>query len=176
MSNRPLKGSVAEKAAEVFLTKDGWTVHRARAVMVNPAPGKFFVFSHDVWGVFDLVCTHPERGFLFVQVTTISGKTGSLNYGHVGDRKRKVEKLPLPPQMKFVRTAGDDVVDVRLSYRAQIWGARNQRKGRTITRWFQVWDFDVARRVWTQQPQRIVISGQASDVRHETPTSQTGGS
>lgn len=149
MTSRPLKGSVAEKAAETYLTEQGYEVHRARAVMVNPAPGKFFVFSHDVWKAVDLACMSATKGFLFVQVTTISGKSGSLQYGHVAERRKKLEALPWPSQGN-----GADP-----SYRIQVWGARNQRKGRLIARWFQVWDFDVARRVWTQEPARIAISG-----------------
>lgn len=158
MSNRPLKGSVAEKAAEAYLKADGWTVHRARAVMVNPAPGKFFVFSHDLWGAIDLAGIHPQRGFLFVQVATIGGKTGSLDYGNVAKRRHKVEALPWPPQMAIVHATGNGV-GIDPPYRVQVWGGRNQKRGRVVARWFQVWDYDVDRRLWTQQPQRIAISG-----------------
>lgn len=158
MSSRPLKGSVAEKAAEAYLTADGWTVHRARAVMVNPAPGKFFVFSHDLWGAIDLAGIHPQRGFLFVQVATITGKTGSLDYANVAKRRKKIEALPWPPQMAIVHQSGD-AVGIAPLYRVAVWGARNQRIGRLAARWFQIWDYDVDRRLWALQPQRIAISG-----------------
>lgn len=157
MTARPLKGSAAVKAWDTILKSEGYTTHVARAVLVNYSPGKFFTQSNDIWNAVDVVSVHPQRGFAFDQVTTISGQSGNLDYGHVGDRKKKLDALPWPPQMAVHQTG--DGTGIFPWYLVRVIGARNQKVGRLAARWFQVWSLDVDRKVWTLSPNRVHVSG-----------------
>lgn len=169
MTSRPLKGSAAEKAAVEIWEKDGFVVHRARAHILRVGPpfcpychqamGRIFADSNDIWKAVDLIGMHPARGFRFGQITTISGKSGNLSYGNVSKRKVKLEALPWPPQLAVDRIGNGTAL---LSwYTVEIWGARNERRGRQASRWFQVWDYNVSTRGWVLSPVRIPVSGPA---------------
>ena len=169
MTSRPLKGSAAEKAAVDIWERDGFEVHRARAHILRVGPpfcptchqamGRIFADSNDIWKAIDLIGMHRARGFRFGQITTISGKSGSLSYGNVSKRKLKIERLPWPPQMTMHASA--DGIGLLPWYTVEIWGARNQRVGRVASRWFQVWDLNVATHQWSLLPFRIPVSGPA---------------
>jgi len=149
------RGATAEKIAKEYLESQGWLVHRAVPQLVQPRPGTFFVLTHDVWGVIDLAGMHPQHGFLFVQVTSAKYEGGTRGLlANVRTRRRKVEALPWPT-WDWVDEGGD----VRTIYRVQVWALRNVQRGRLVSRYFQVWDYDVEGRAWTLLPERIHVSG-----------------
>ena len=162
MTSRPLKGGAAEKAAEDWLTSQGWKVHRARATAVKLPDGRWFVHSHDTWGAIDLAAMHPERGFLFVQVATVTGQPGALDFGNVAKRRKKVEALPWPkPSWERMGNGFESRTRNRsMLYQVQVWGARTIRRGSTqAQRFFQVWDLDIATMSWKLLPDKVWISG-----------------
>ena len=144
-------GGEAEKIAKAFLETQGWTVHRATPQLVSPRPGTFFVLTHDVWGAIDLAAMHPARGFLFVQVTSARAESGTHGFlANVRTRRKKVEALPWPT---FPVYAEANV------YRVQVWALRAIKRGRLVSRYFQIWDFDVQAKTWKLLPDRIAIGG-----------------
>jgi hypothetical protein len=155
--NRPLKGTYAEKVVKAIWEREGYVVHQAKSHLIRTGPpycpncrqplGPVFADSNDIWRAIDLVGMHPLQGFRFAQVTTISGKSGSLSYGSVYVRKKKIEALPWP---KIPWSHG---------YAVEIWGARNQRIGREAARWFQVWDYFVDSNEWKLLRERVPVSG-----------------
>ncbi len=145
MTARLLKASDAEKAAEAHLRRQGWTVHRARAMTVHPKPGVFFALSHDVWGAIDLVAMHPDHGFLFVQVTTAQTPDGRPT--GVTNRKRKVEALPWPIP--------------RSRYQVQVWGSRTTQG----SRFFRVWDYDPEAKAWSMFPSATAVEITPGELR-----------
>ena len=69
MTNRPLKGTYAEKVVKAIWEHEGWTVHQAKAHLIRTGPpycpncrqplGPIFADSNDIWKAIDLVGMHP---------------------------------------------------------------------------------------------------------------------
>ena len=154
MTNRPLRGPLAERIVKEFWERDGWTVHQAKSTRRRIGPpycpfchqpkGPYFSDTNDIWKAVDLLGVHPILGFRFAQVTTISGQSGGLSYGNVYIRKKKLESIPWPK-------TGD--------FRVLLYGARNQRIGREAARWFQIWEYFPIDRTWALNPDRLHVSG-----------------
>lgn len=68
------KGNERERMAQSIIESWGWRVERAWPDRRPVGPGRFFSFSHDFFGVGDLLALAPDR-LVIVQVCGESGRS-----------------------------------------------------------------------------------------------------
>lgn len=139
-------GAELEKLVESWLQVNGYKTHRAAAAGLarvgKPGMQKFFVRSHDLWGVFDLVGFRPFA----VSAVKPSGQALDTDTvavqatapAHRGARRKKIAgQGPFPA-----------------SWTVLIVTHRSQRDGRRTDHWFVLEEFRYG--AWSE-PQDVVI-------------------
>jgi hypothetical protein len=89
-------GNRSQLAVKKFYEAEGWVMHNQGSAWRRMG-SRWFPVGNDIWGAFDLVGIHPNRGFLFVQ-----SKTGGSG---IQEAKRRIEALPWPKDTTMMSPA-----------------------------------------------------------------------